>query len=128
MDTESEIDIEYIEAEIGTGSEAVAQFLTVDGLFFVSDMVAEHTEGDIEGDILHDEDTDTGRERELSLHVGGLSVFRLAVVGATERTVAGSEGKFHLIEDSESVAPAEEKLRSSSKSTFIDPTPAFAEE
>lgn len=59
MYRESESEVKEIDLEIRSGSKSVADRLTVDGLPFVAQVKAEHTERDIKRDILHHKNTYT---------------------------------------------------------------------
>ena len=101
MDSDAEVDVEDVELKVCSGSEAVAERLAVDSLLLIAEIESEHTERDIERNVLHDEHAHAGRERQPRLHIGGIGFLRLAVVWTPELAVARGERKLHLVEYAE---------------------------
>lgn len=110
MDSDTEIDIEDIEAEISAGGETVGDLLVVFALFLIFQIETEHSERDMERDILHDEDLHAGRKVELRLHGGGMRGAHFPVKGSVEPGAAGGESEFHLIIDAEPAMAAEAEI------------------
>ena len=101
MDSESEINIEDIEAEIGSRRKAVAGLLVVFALLLIAQIEAEHAERDMKRHILHDKHLHARREIKARLHHGGVGGARFAVVRPAELAVARSEAELHFIEYAE---------------------------
>ena len=67
-DGHAEVDVENVELEIRPGGETCAFLHSVGLLLLLMDLYAENTKADIEADIIHNEDTQAGREVQRGCH------------------------------------------------------------
>lgn len=84
MNTDSEVDVEYVKFEICPAREPRAFVHVVGALLLASHLDSEYAERDIEADIVHHENADTGAEVEGRLENIGLGVAQLVVVVSFE--------------------------------------------
>lgn len=106
MDTDSEVDIEDVEFEICSTGEARAFFNVVGLLFLVAHFDTEYAERDIEADIVHHENADTGTKVKCGFENIGLRIAQLVVVVSFEARHSTTERDIDIVEDSEAFFPA----------------------
>ena len=118
-ESDTEINIEEIEAEIGSRSKTFAGELTIFSLAFTLEVEAEGTERNMESDILHNEDLQARGEIERSLDDISVGITDLAIERADKivGTILHAEGNF--IEKADTATARESDILCKSKSAGV---------